>query len=119
MIIGLHYKKEKLVEILNVMMFHDIKLLFINKDVAFFEKDTNLTMSNDTLEDGWALSDFRDALDEKNYLDVCDSGKDRDMSDFVFDGDREELINTDDFPKEMFDWHLPNGDTVKCDYSGV
>ena len=41
------------------------------------------------------------------------------MSDFVFDGDREELINTDEFPKEMFDWHLPNGDTVKCDYSGV
>ena len=102
MIIGLHYKKKKLVEILNIKMWHRIDLLFINKDVAFFESNLHLPFS---YEEGSriTLSCFRNALDYQNCLKKCDSGS-RAIEEFIYKGDRDDLINLDTFPKVMFDW---------------
>ncbi len=102
MIIGLHYKKKKLVEILNIKMWHRIDILFINKDVAFFESKEELT-----------LSCFRNALDDQNCLKKCDSGS-RAIEEFIYKGDRDDLINLDTFPKVMFDWKDLQWKDEKC-----
>lgn len=109
MIIGLHYKKKKLVEILNIKMWHRIDILFINKDVAFFESDDKEDPSMNSL----TLSCFRNALDDQNCLKKCDSGS-RAIEEFTYKGDRDDLINLDTFPKVMFDWKNLQWKDKKC-----
>ena len=89
MIIGFEIKKKKLIEALNVMLFHDIKLLFINNEVAFFEHEDNMV-----------LVEFYDTCTERNFVGRNDKGVE--FADTVWDGDASELENTDDFPKTMY-----------------